>query len=91
MEPRAVLTVEMGDGRTFQVQSRIDGPNEMKYLRNILLIASFGGFVPFVLLSQYMDWGLSGIWIGFIVWMGIRAIALWLKYKAKFLPLAQIS
>jgi Na+-driven multidrug efflux pump len=43
------------------------------------------------LLAQYMEWGLSGIWVGFIVWMGIRATALWLKYKAKFLPLAQIS
>jgi Na+-driven multidrug efflux pump len=75
----------------FVLDALFKGLGEMKYLRNILLIASFGGFVPFVLLSQYMDWGLSGIWIGFIVWMGIRAIALWLKYKAKFLPLAQIS
>jgi aconitase A len=48
MEPRAVLTVEMGDGRTFQVQSRIDGPNEMKYLRN-------GGILPTVLRRLYKE------------------------------------
>ncbi|MGB1526316.1 MAG: aconitate hydratase AcnA [Miltoncostaeaceae bacterium] len=34
MEPRAVLTVELCDGRQFQVQSRIDGPNEMMMVRS---------------------------------------------------------
>jgi aconitate hydratase len=48
MEPRAVLTVELGDSRTFQVQSRIDGPNEMNYLRN-------GGILPTVLRRLYRE------------------------------------
>jgi len=48
MEPRAVLTVELGDGRQFQVQSRIDGPNEMNYLRN-------GGILPTVLRRLYKE------------------------------------
>ncbi|MGB1711269.1 MAG: aconitate hydratase AcnA [Miltoncostaeaceae bacterium] len=48
MEPRAVLTVELGDGRQFQVQSRIDGPNEMNYLRN-------GGILPTVLRRLYRE------------------------------------
>jgi aconitate hydratase len=48
MEPRAVLTVELGDGRTFQAQSRIDGPNEMNYLRN-------GGILPTVLRRLYKE------------------------------------
>jgi aconitate hydratase len=48
MEPRAILTVELGDGRQFQVQSRIDGPNEMNYLRN-------GGILPTVLRRLYKE------------------------------------
>ncbi|MGB1376782.1 MAG: aconitate hydratase AcnA [Miltoncostaeaceae bacterium] len=48
MEPRAVLTVELGDGRQFRVQSRIDGPNEMNYLRN-------GGILPTVLRRLYRE------------------------------------
>ena len=48
MEPRAVLTVQLGDGRTFPVQSRIDGPNEMNYLRN-------GGILPTVLRRLYRE------------------------------------
>ncbi len=48
MEPRAVLTVEMGDGRTFQVQSRIDGPTELNYFNN-------GGILPTVLRRLYRE------------------------------------
>jgi len=48
MEPRAVLTVELGDGRTFQAQSRIDGPNELNYLNN-------GGILPTVLRRLYRE------------------------------------
>jgi aconitase A len=35
-------------GRTFQAQSRIDGPNEMNYLRN-------GGILPTVLRRLYKE------------------------------------
>ena len=48
MQPRAVLTVELGDGRQFQVQSRIDGPNELNYLKN-------GGILPTVLRRLYKE------------------------------------
>jgi len=48
MEPRAILTVQLGDRRQFQVQSRIDGPNEMNYLRN-------GGILPTVLRRLYKE------------------------------------
>ncbi len=48
MEPRAVLTVELGDGRTFQMQSRIDGPTELNYFNN-------GGILPTVLRRLYRE------------------------------------
>jgi aconitate hydratase len=41
MTPRATLTVK-ADGKTFQVRSRIDTPEEMNYYRN-------GGILPYVL------------------------------------------
>ncbi len=48
MEPRAVLTVELGDSRTFQAQSRIDGPTELNYFNN-------GGILPTVLRRLYRE------------------------------------
>lgn len=65
------------------------GLGEMRYLRNVLLIATFLGFVPVLFLGRYMEWGLYGIWIAFTAWMLIRGVALALKFRQKFLPLLQ--
>ncbi|MCM4167732.1 DNA damage-inducible protein F [Arenibacter antarcticus] len=65
------------------------GLGEMKYLRNILLIATFLGFIPILFLSMYLGWGLYGIWIAFTLWMFIRGGALVWKFRRKFRPLLQ--
>lgn len=65
------------------------GLGEMKYLRNVLLIATFVGFIPVLYLSQYFKLGLYGIWIALTVWMAIRSSALVWKFRRKFRPLLQ--
>lgn len=65
------------------------GLGEMKYLRNVLLTATFLGFVPVLFIGKYLNWGLYGIWIALTVWMVIRGIALVIKFRSKFRPLLQ--
>ncbi|WP_431124675.1 MATE family efflux transporter [Flagellimonas flava] len=65
------------------------GLGEMKYLRNVLLSATFLGFVPALYLGKYMGWGFYAIWIAFVVWMMIRGLALVWKFRRKFKPLVQ--
>ncbi len=65
------------------------GLGEMKYLRNVLLAATFLGFIPLLLLGKYANWGLTGIWISFVLWMAIRGGALVWKFRRKFRPLLQ--
>ncbi|MRI01281.1 MATE family efflux transporter [Kriegella sp. EG-1] len=65
------------------------GLGEMKYLRNVLLSATFLGFVPMLYLGKFMDWGLFGIWVSFVLWMSIRGGALVVKFRRKFKPLLQ--
>lgn len=65
------------------------GLGEMKYLRNVLLIASFIGFIPLLFLGKFLSWGLYGIWMAFTLWMFIRAGALVWKFRRKFRPLLQ--
>jgi putative MATE family efflux protein len=65
------------------------GLGEMKYLRNVLLVATFLGFVPMLFLGKFMGWGLYGIWIAFTLWMVIRGGALVWKFRRKFRPLLQ--
>lgn len=65
------------------------GLGEMKYLRNVLLAATFLGFVPALYMGSYLHWGLHGIWIAFTIWMGVRGGALVWKFRLKFYPLLQ--
>tara|TARA_B100000795_G_scaffold250490_1_gene218715 strand:- start:6164 stop:7489 length:1326 start_codon:yes stop_codon:yes gene_type:complete len=72
----------------FTLDAIFKGLGEMAYLRNILLASTFLGFLPVLFLSNYMGWGLTGIWGAIIVWVAWRGIALIVKYYKKYLPLA---
>jgi len=65
------------------------GLGEMKYLRNVLLTATFIGFIPTLYLGKFLGWGIFAIWIAFLVWMAIRGGALVWKFQKKFRPLLQ--
>ncbi|TMU55157.1 MATE family efflux transporter [Flagellimonas algicola] len=67
------------------------GLGEMKYLRNVLLSATFIGFIPALYIGKYLGWGFYAIWIAFVVWMMIRGLALVWKFRRKFKPLVQNS
>lgn len=65
------------------------GMGEMKYLRNVLLAATFLGFIPSLYLGIYLGWGIHAIWLAFVVWMLVRGLALVWKFRRKFRPLVQ--
>ncbi|GFD71748.1 MATE family efflux transporter [Tenacibaculum sp. KUL113] len=65
------------------------GMGEMKYLRNVLLLATGFVFVPTLLFFDSLDYKLYAIWIAFFLWMIARGTPLIIKFRRKFLPLAQ--
>lgn len=65
------------------------GLGQMRFLRNVLLGATFLGFLPVLYLGKYLEWGLYGIWIAFTFWMFIRGGALIWNFHRKFRPLLQ--
>jgi len=73
----------------FVLDGLFKGLGEMKYLRNVLLSATFLGFVPTLFLGKHLGWGIYGIWIAISVWMFIRGAALVWKFRRKFRPLLQ--
>ncbi|TFG75447.1 MAG: MATE family efflux transporter [Flavobacteriales bacterium] len=73
----------------FVLDGLFKGLGEMKFLRNLLLLATFLGFVPIMYIGNYFDWQLYGIWAAFTFWMLIRASALVWKFNRKFRPLVQ--
>lgn len=73
----------------FTLDAIFKGLGEMAYLRNVLLGATLLGFLPFLYLFMYLDWGLIGIWGALLTWIAYRAIALIIKFKSKYVPLAR--
>ena len=71
----------------FVLDGIFKGLGEMRFLRNVLLLATFLGFIPVLYLGRFWDWGLHGIWIAFTAWMLMRASPLVWKFRQKFRPL----
>ena len=60
------------------------GLAEAVTLRNTLLVATFIGFVPTLLIGDYFDLKLYAIWIAFTVWMIFRSGILVIIFRRKF-------
>ncbi len=73
----------------FLFDGMFKGMGKMKYLRNVLLGATFLGFVPALYLGLYLGWGLHAIWIAFVIWMLFRSAPLAWKFRNEFKPLLQ--
>lgn len=76
-----VLIMQPINGVAFIFDGIFKGMGYMKFLRNMLLIATFIGFIPSLLIGDYYGWKLFAVWIAFIVWMSIRAGTLLFKFK----------
>lgn len=74
---------------TFIFDGTFKGLGEMKYLRNVLIFATAVGFIPTLIIFDYLGYKLYAIWIAFTVWMFFRGIFLYFKFYRKFSPLTQ--
>ncbi|PHR73714.1 MAG: MATE family efflux transporter [Lutibacter sp.] len=79
-----VLAMQPINAIAFVFDGIYKGLAEAVTLRNLLLIATFLGFVPALLIGDYFDLKLTGIWIAFTVWMFIRAVILVIKFRKKY-------
>ncbi|MEN8124614.1 MAG: MATE family efflux transporter [Bacteroidota bacterium] len=61
------------------------GMAEAVILRNTLIIATFFGFIPVLLIGDYFNLKLYAIWIAFTVWMILRGGILIVIFRKKFL------
>lgn len=86
-----VILVQPINGLAFIFDGIFKGMGEMKYLRNVLLSATFLGFIPVLLFFDYFGFELYGVWIAFVVWALVRALSLVFKFRKMMLPLLDSS
>lgn len=80
-----VLLMQPMNAIAFMFDGVFKGLGEAKYLRNLLLGATFLGFIPTLLICDYFGLQLYGIWIAFAIWMLIRSSALVIQFRLKYL------
>jgi putative MATE family efflux protein len=80
-----VLIMQPINAIAFVFDGIFKGLAEAATLRNLLLFATFLGFLPVLLVTDYFNLKLYGIWIAFTVWMLLRAGILMVKFKRKYL------
>lgn len=67
------------------------GMGETAFLRNLLFVATFLAFIPSLLIFNFFEYQLYGIWYTFILWVIVRGLPLIVKFRRKFSPLAEKS
>ena len=80
-----VLLMQPINAVAFVFDGIFKGLAEAVILRNLLLFATFLGFLPVLLIGDYFDLKLHAIWIAFTVWMLLRAGILVVKFRSKYL------
>ncbi len=83
-----VLLMQPVNALAFVFDGIFKGLGEAKFLRNVLLIATFVGFIPTILIADYFGLKLYGIWIAFFIWMLIRSSSLIFYFRKKYLNLS---
>jgi len=80
-----VLLMQPLNAIAFVFDGLFKGLAEAVTLRNTLLIATFLGFIPALLIGDYFGLKLTAIWIAFSVWMFLRMLILVVKFRKKYL------
>ncbi len=65
------------------------GMGKTAFLRNLLLVATFGVFIPSVLVFNHFHFKLYGIWYAFILWVIARGLPLFIHLRTTFSPLTK--
>ncbi len=82
-----VLAMQPLCALAFIFDGMFKGLGMMKYLRNVLLLATFLVFVPILFWLDMLDYKLYAIFIALTVWIIARGIPLIIKFRRLFLPL----
>jgi putative MATE family efflux protein len=80
-----VLLMQPINAVAFVFDGIFKGLAEAVTLRNLLIVATFLGFLPALLIGDYFNLKLYAIWIAFTVWMLLRSGILVIKFRRKYL------
>jgi Na+-driven multidrug efflux pump len=58
------------------------GAGDVRYMRNLTLVAAVGGFLPAIWAALLLRLGLGGVWAGLTLFVVIRLVALLARLRS---------
>jgi len=66
----------------FALDGVLIGAGDLRYMRNLTIVATLGGFLPAIWLAYGLRLGLGGVWAGLTVFIVIRLVALLARVRS---------
>jgi len=66
-------------GVVFALDGVLIGAGDVRYMRNLTLLATLGGFLPAIWLAWWLRLGLGGVWAGLTLLIVIRLVGMLLR------------
>ena len=63
-------------GVVFALDGALIGAGDIRYMRNLTIVATLAGFLPTIWLAYWLRLGLGGVWAGLTLFIVIRLAAL---------------
>lgn len=79
-----VLAMQPVNATAFVFDGIYKGLGKAKFLRNILIAATFLGFIPTLFILDALELKLYAIWGAFFIWMLIRSLSLIIHFKLNY-------
>ena len=80
--PWLVLMMPL-NGWLFALDGVLFGAGDLRFMRNVTVLAALGGYVPIALLTAQQKWGLTGVWIGLSSFICIRTAVGAARYRGR--------
>jgi MATE family, multidrug efflux pump len=69
-------------GVVFALDGVLIGAGDVRYMRDLTLVAVLGGFLPAIWLALWLDLGLGGVWAGLTLFIVIRLVAMLARMRS---------
>jgi putative MATE family efflux protein len=63
-------------GLVFALDGVLIGAGDVRFMRDVTLVSTLGGFLPMVWLAYVLDLGLGGVWAGLMLFVVIRLVGM---------------
>jgi MATE family, multidrug efflux pump len=71
--PMLVLMMPV-NGVLFALDGVLLGAGDLRFMRNVTVLAALAGYLPLSLATAHFGWGLPGLWLGLSAFIGVRFV-----------------